>query len=255
MRRSKSKITNIRVKKSKFRQAVEMVLAVLSICVLVSSITFSSTILYHHYYYSTFWVSGQSMYPTLNFKAKDSTGNLYGASSKRSMRGASEVDYGFMDTHSVAIDSLERFDIVVFKITKDDYMQVIKRVIALPGETFYITSSSDVNENGQLYIKDTISNEFNMVSQPIDQDYVKNGKYLSEHSTSETAITLGENEYYFLGDNRIGDHSHDSRSFGAIPKENIVGKVIGLEGYCKIDSTDTGVLGPVEINHYLPRYF
>ena len=37
-------------------------------------------------------------------------------------------------------------------------------------------------------------------------------------------ICVGKNEFFVMGDNR--DNSTDSRTFGAVPRQNILGKVI-----------------------------
>ena len=48
--------------------------------------------------------------------------------------------------------------------------------------------------------------------------------YLTDKDNSNAPeITLGEGEYYVLGDNR--GQSNDSRAWGAVPKENVRGKV------------------------------
>ena len=48
--------------------------------------------------------------------------------------------------------------------------------------------------------------------------------YLAERDRSYAPeVTLGEGEYYVLGDNRA--YSNDSRAWGAVPKENVRGKV------------------------------
>lgn len=91
---------------------------------------------------------------------------------------------------------VERFDIIVID-AGDDY--IIKRVIAMPGETIaYI--------DGKLYI---------------------NGKYMDDiYAKSKTedfdAVTLQDNEYFVMGDNRIV--SKDSRMIGPITENQIQGK-------------------------------
>ena len=45
----------------------------------------------------------------------------------------------------------------------------------------------------------------------------------SQNRSNAQEITLGEGEYYVLGDNR--DHSNDSRAWGVVPKGNVKGKV------------------------------
>jgi signal peptidase I len=92
-----------------------------------------------------------------------------------------------------------RFDIVVLKDGKD---LLIKRIIALPGESIRY-------ENNQLYINDEII-----------EDKITTGTI--SFNTKELNIDkLGEDEYFVLGDNRA--YSLDSRIFGAVKRKNILG--------------------------------
>ena len=99
----------------------------------------------------------------------------------------------------------KRFDIIVFPPTgKKEYY--IKRIIGLPGETVQI------DENGNIYI---------------------NGELLEENYGAETIqnpgraakpITLGDDEYFVMGDNR--NNSKDSRSeeVGIVKRAQIIGR-------------------------------
>jgi signal peptidase I len=59
---------------------------------------------------------------------------------------------------------------------------------------------------------------------PPHEPYVKTGG----NPIWGIAVTLGPGEYFLLEDNR--PNSFDSRSFGPIPRANIVGKVVGVVG-------------------------
>lgn len=95
----------------------------------------------------------------------------------------------------------ERFDVVV---TKVNGILAIKRVIGLPNETVII-------KDGCVYVNGKL----------LENDY---GYPTNKYGCAEHEITLSENEYYLLGDNR--DYSGDSREWGAIKKEQITGEVI-----------------------------
>lgn len=118
----------------------------------------------------------------------------------------SDGDNLIVDKITYRMGEPKRFDIVVFpyQYTKGTYY--IKRIIGLPGETVQI------DEAGRIYI---------------------NGEVLSEHYGKETmtdpglagkGVTLADDEYFVLGDNR--NDSSDSRfvSVGSIKREQIVGR-------------------------------
>jgi signal peptidase I len=101
----------------------------------------------------------------------------------------------------------QRFDIVVFHNPDDRTELYVKRVIGLPGETVTIRA-------GKVYINDN--------SYPLDDSFVPN----KSHEESIDPITVPEDSYYMLGDNRI--NSLDSRTWlnKFVPKEDILGKVL-----------------------------
>ena len=91
-------------------------------------------------------------------------------------------------------------DIVVFRFPLDPSRDFVKRVMAGPGDTVEIRQGT-VIVNGK----------------PLSEPYVR-------HPSPWTALPrrLGENEYYVLGDNRGA--SNDSRDWGPVPLNNIIGK-------------------------------
>ena len=104
-----------------------------------------------------------------------------------------------------AIHAPKRGEVIVFEFPdsnpnnpKKDF---VKRVVGLPGETMRMFG-------GKVFVNEE----------------VLNAPYLSHKDHSNASkVTLGEGEYYVLGDNRT--HSNDSRSWGAVPEANIRGKV------------------------------
>ena len=99
----------------------------------------------------------------------------------------------------------QRFDIVVFLEDPVEEKYFIKRVIGLPGETVQIT-------DGVIYI--------NGVELKEDYGY----ESIKRPGRAALPVTLGEDEYFVLGDNR--NNSTDSRkeSVGNIQKEQLLGK-------------------------------
>lgn len=95
-----------------------------------------------------------------------------------------------------------RGDIVVLRGIEPVTEELVKRVIGLPGETISIRSDH-VYINGRW----------------LDEPYAVGGTHpdLGPHRIAEDA-------YFVLGDNRAV--SNDSRHFGAVPRENIRGKIV-----------------------------
>lgn len=102
------------------------------------------------------------------------------------------------------IGDLERFDVIVFHATEqDDY---VKRIIGLPGDTVEYT-------NGQLYINGKLHEE----------KYLEDFRAAGADETGEFKVFVPEGKLFVLGDNR--KDSRDSRDFGFVDIDNVVGKV------------------------------
>ena len=243
--------SNVDSSKKKKWNVLINVASITLIVVTLTLIGMSAYQIYHRNRYEHFWVNGQSMYPTLNKDAKYKDGSLIGLRNRSSdVSGNYDVDFGYMDTHAESLDNIKRFNIVVCQYNASG-VDVIKRVAVLPGETFYITVSTiGSEENGNLYIKDKETGEFNLVEQPIDSEIVHGGTYTTNFATP---TTLADNEYFVMGDNRYGSNSSDCRTpSNKVYRSYISGLVIGLEAKCRIIRNDKGVFEPTDITHYFP---
>lgn len=100
----------------------------------------------------------------------------------------------------------KRFDIVVFPFQYAQNTYYIKRIIGMPGETVYI------DEEGNIYIDGEI----------LSEDYGK--EVIEDAGRAYEPITLAENEYFVMGDNR--NNSSDSRDpvVGNISRSDIIGR-------------------------------
>jgi len=105
---------------------------------------------------------------------------------------------------------LQRGDVVVFRYPKNPSVFYIKRIIGLPGEKIEI-SGGEVKIFNQENPRGFILNESDYLSQ-------------SEETQGDQILQLSEEEYFVMGDNR--KYSSDSRSWGSVPKDDIIGKVL-----------------------------
>lgn len=115
-------------------------------------------------------------------------------------------DYLIIDEISYRFREPQRGEVIVFKYPQKPSQRFIKRIIALPGETVEI-------ENGKVIIYK------NGKPQILDEsDYL----FSFLQTAGNIRVSLGEDEYFVLGDNRT--FSLDSRRFGILPKEQILGR-------------------------------
>jgi len=118
-------------------------------------------------------------------------------------------DYLIVDELSYKLGSVNRGDIVVFKFPLNTSQRFIKRVIGLPGET--------VDVGGGII---TITDKNSQKKMLDESKYLPDAK---EITTGSAHIVLTDKEYFVMGDNR--QFSYDSRAWGAVPQDDIIGKV------------------------------
>jgi signal peptidase I len=117
-------------------------------------------------------------------------------------------EYLIIDEISYRITQPNRGDIVVFRYPNDPRQFFIKRIIGLPGERVVVA-------DGVVRIFGPGDNQGKILDE---------SSYLGSLTTiGSKDITLGEGEYFMMGDNRSA--SLDSRVFGAVPGDFIVGRV------------------------------
>jgi len=115
-------------------------------------------------------------------------------------------EYLIVDQVSYYFDEPQRGEVVIFRYPRDPSKFFIKRVIGTPGET--VTIANNVV---------TITNEQYPNGYVLEEPYIK-----SMDTPQEFNETLGEREYFVMGDNR--DKSSDSRSWGVLQEERIIGR-------------------------------
>jgi signal peptidase I len=99
-------------------------------------------------------------------------------------------------------------DVIVFKAPTNETFDFIKRIIAIPGQTVMI-------KDGHVYIDSKLLNEYYLTSDIVTRP----GQFLLEGES----YVVQPGEVMAFGDNR--DHSSDSRDWGPVPEQNIVGRV------------------------------
>jgi signal peptidase I len=115
-------------------------------------------------------------------------------------------EYLIVDQLSYYFESPKRGEVVIFRYPKDPSKFFIKRVIGEPGDTISI-------EDGVVSIKNAQNPDGFVLNEPYAEPMP-----LSAPLTE----TLGEREYFVMGDNR--DESSDSRAWGVLQEERIIGR-------------------------------
>lgn len=120
----------------------------------------------------------------------------------------SDGDNLIVDKITYRFRNPQRFDIIVFPFQYQENTFYIKRIIGMPGEVVQI------DEQGYIYINGEVLNE----------SYGKEIIKPENVGIASEPITLGEDEYFVMGDNR--NNSADSRTevVGNIHRSDIVGR-------------------------------
>jgi signal peptidase I len=118
-------------------------------------------------------------------------------------------DYLIVDRLSYRLHQPQRGDVIVLKYPKDTSQYFIKRIIGLPGESIEFKQGHVIIFNQQYPQGQTLEEPY----LPSQVETIGNSQ----------AVHLGDGQYYVLGDNRMA--SSDSRVWGILPQEDIVGRV------------------------------
>ena len=117
-------------------------------------------------------------------------------------------EYLIIDEISPRFQDYERGEIVVFRYPNDPSKFFIKRIIGLPGDMISI-------KDGKVFLYNEEHKDGVLLQEPYIDGII---------TGPEESITLGKDEYFVLGDNR--NVSFDSRVFGALEKDFVVGRVL-----------------------------
>ncbi|MBI4127726.1 MAG: signal peptidase I [Parcubacteria group bacterium] len=137
-----------------------------------------------------FLVSGQSMQPSFH-----------------------DGDYLIIDELSYRLRDPLRGEVVVLRFPRDPSQFYIKRIVGLPGETVSIREGVVTIVNSDYPAGFTLREENYLEAETVTQ--------------GNLILTLGEDQYFVLGDNRA--QSSDSRSWGALDRRFVIGRAwLGL---------------------------
>ncbi|WP_404368857.1 signal peptidase I [Marinobacter sp.] len=133
-----------------------------------------------------------------------------------------------LGTKVLEVDDPQRGDVMVFKFPEDGKTNYIKRVVGLPGDHIRY-------RNKTLYINDKkVPTEFLASLPPVElyreflgdlehEIFITMGR---RGGAGEGEWTVPEGEYFVMGDNR--DNSNDSRFWGTVPDDLVVGKAFAI---------------------------
>ncbi|MGH9702640.1 MAG: signal peptidase I, partial [Candidatus Acidiferrales bacterium] len=146
---------------------------------------------------------------------------------------------------------VRRGDIIVFKFPFDDHPHYVKRVIGVPGDHIKIV-------NAKIYINGKLSSEAYVVHDEASEDpyadnfppsdrYFLNGSVRQEWAheilnyVQKGELVVPADHYFVMGDNR--DHSWDSRYWGFVDREAIMGRPVLIYWSVEATSADYGDRG------------
>jgi signal peptidase I len=126
---------------------------------------------------------------------------------------------------------VQRGDIIVFRWPVDISQNYVKRVIGLPGDHIRI-ESKDVYRNGTKLIEPYVQHidsrriayRDDFPSAPPAGELFPGGRSMLEENAHDGEVVVPPGKYFAMGDNR--DNSSDSRYWGFVPRENIIGKPV-----------------------------
>lgn len=117
-----------------------------------------------------------------------------------------ENDNLIVDKITYRFKNPERFDIIVFPYRYKKKTYYIKRIIGMPGETIRIDEQGNIIINGEI----------------LEESYGK--EVIRYQGRAAEPITLGEDEYFVMGDNRNGSSDSREEDVGNITRDEIIGR-------------------------------
>jgi len=135
-----------------------------------------------------------------------------------------------LNTKVVDLAEPERGDVLVFRFPKNPKVDYIKRVVGLPGDKVGYFDKT-IYLNGKAVEQEVKAKDVNLLgliparAELRFEQLGENGHDLlvdPDRRLVEGEMVVPEGHYFVMGDNR--DNSNDSRFWGTVPEENLVGK-------------------------------
>lgn len=123
-------------------------------------------------------------------------------------------DYLLVDKVSYRFSEPQRGDIIVFKYPNDITTNYVKRIIGLPGDTVTI-------EDGRVKISNAEHPEGFLLNEDV---YLDDSVKTTLPIIGRSQFIVSPNNFFVLGDNRPA--SSDSREWGLLPREDVIGRVV-----------------------------
>lgn len=159
---------------------------------------------------------------------------------------------GSYSKHLLPYQDIQRGDIIVFRYPVDIQKNYVKRVIGIPGEHIRIVDKQLIlNGRPTLEPYKHLKTDFilpfrdNFPATPTFAIFPSGEAMLGNH-VQDNELIVPPGQYFALGDNR--DNSEDSRFWGFVPRENIIGKPLII--YWSYESTTDRLSGsPINPEH------
>lgn len=196
------------------------------------------------------WVIRSFLFEPFRIPSGSMEPNLYDGDFILTSKFSYGIKLPVLGTKITAGTPVQRGDVVVFKYPQDPKLNYIKRIVGLPGDQLKVV-------DGRLWIngeEQKISELHPSPRQPqktetlIGEEQLGERRhqlqfYPRESQEGTREMTVPPGHYFAMGDNRDG--SLDSRAWGYVPEQNLVGKAlfIWMNGKCVIGQGDCNRIG------------
>jgi signal peptidase I len=151
-----------------------------------------------------------------------------------------------VNTKIIEVSEPQRGDVMVFRYPENPSLDYIKRVVGLPGDRVgYYDKQLFINgepvELQSIGLYEGVGQGVNMSNASLMRELLPMQEHdilvMQERPSIEGEVVVPQGHYFMMGDNR--DNSNDSRYWGTVPEENVVGKAFMI--WMNWDSSNDGI--------------